>query len=141
MVNYEPVHARVQLKSASTLPKLASATEANLVRLGFKFMKNETKAMLEFEVIEPEAFLVRIRSLEETEQPSPILGFMFARTQSACTDLSLVVDPGNPAAKSGASELIKAIIGSLKVPPWKGLGMVESRTSKALWTRYAAGLE
>lgn len=129
------------MKSTSTFPKLAAATEASLVRLGFKFLKNEAKGMLEFEVTEPEAFLVRIRSLEETEQPSPVFGFMFTRRQSACTDLSLVVGPGNPTAKARSSELIKAILGSMKVPPWKGLGIVESRTSKALWTRYSEGLE
>lgn len=129
------------MKSSYPVSELVSVTETSLQRLEFKFLKNEAKDMFEFEVTEPETFLVRITQLQELEHPSPIFGFLLSSRQSACTDLSVVLNPLDVAAKIRASELIKAILSSVQEPPWKGLGVVESRTSKALWTRYAQGLE
>lgn len=129
------------LKSSYLVSELVSVTETCLRQLEFKFVRNETKGMVEFDVTEPATFLVRITQLQELEHPSPIFGLLLTGRQSACTDLSVVLDPIEVAARIRASELIKAILSSLQEPPWKGLGVIESLTSKALWTRYARGLE
>ncbi len=105
------------MKSGASSAKLSKATEAALVSLGFKFLKNEGREMQEFDVTEPEAFIVRIRSLEETEQPSPIFGFMLPRRQSACTDFSLVVDRENPAARARASASVPVLTATASLVP------------------------
>ena len=129
------------MKASVNLARLASLTESTMRQLGLEFARNEGKQIVEFDVTRPGSFIIRITQLPEVEYPSAVLGFLLPGRQSESTDFRIVFRDGDRNARELSSALVKGILGSLKKPPWKGLGLVESITSKSLWTRAAEGLD
>lgn len=129
------------LKTSVGFAKLASITESTLRQLGYEFAVNRASQIVEFEVMRPEQFIVRITHLKEVEYPSAVFGFALPGRQSECNDFRLVFTGDARGARELSAKLVKGILSSMKKPPWKGLGLVESMTSKSMWLRAAEGLD
>lgn len=129
------------MKASASMKELVRVTDANLRLLGHTFTRNEGREMVEFDVSRPVPFLIRITHLQEVEHPSAVFGLFLPSRQGESTDLRIELGDGGDMARQPSSELVRGIIASLKSPPWKGLGFIESSTSRALWSRAAEGRE
>ena len=127
------------MKASTRMKVMVAATEAGLRDLGFDFFKSDARELVEFEVSKPEQFMVRITHLPELEYPSAVVGLGFSSRLRESTDFRIQFSTETPGARASAAGLVKHVLASLKVPPWKGLGLIESGTAKALWKRAAEG--
>ncbi len=129
------------MKAATKMKVLVNTTADTLGRLGFKFERNGGEQLVEFNVLWPEPFMVRISHLAEVEYPSGVFGMILPSRQSECTDLRLVFAEDSRLARQRAAELVKGLLETLPKPPWKGLGLIEAGTARAMWRRAADGRE
>ena len=111
---------------------LANVSDTALKRLGFKYYRNQSKKVLEFEVFEPVQFLVRIEDLHDDGfRPQAFFGLIGGGGGGN----SLAVIPGSedPSERVHVATFVNVLLESLPKKPWEGLGFIESRTSKAYW--------
>ena len=127
------------MKASAKMAVLVSVTESSLRQLRFDFRKNDGKEFVEFEVAGPAGFNVRIMHLPEVEYPSRLFGALLMHRLSESTDIQLKCPKTEPESRQRAAELVSAIMAALPTLPWKGLSLVESMTSKAMWQRAAEG--
>lgn len=125
------------MKSGLRGAALAEATEGALKRLGYGYSRSGAGGVVEFEVSSPAPFVVRITQLEEVEHVSSVFGAGFPSVQPVASDFALESDQAVPASREAGARLVAEVRGSLKAPPWKGLGVVEGMTARALWERAA----
>lgn len=123
------------MKSGVGAPRLVEVAEGALRRLGYGYAKSSSGGVVEFEVSTPARLVARVTRLEEVEEVSSVFGSGFPSRQGGASDFALVLDPGDPDSKGAGARLVAEVRGSLKDPPWKGLGFIESMTAKALWER------
>lgn len=122
------------MKAANSLKELARASEAALGRLGYEYGRGGTQGVVEFTVRRPFAFSVVVEELASPYTHDRLLGFLStAQTRSNVFISGLEDDPQQVAA---ASAFVREMVGGLKRKPWKGLGIVSSRTAKILWDRW-----
>jgi len=121
------------------MKEMVSAAERSLGKLGFRFAKHEGSNVVEFEIAWPDPFLVIISHLAEVEYPSPIFGFILPSRLAECTDLRVEFPVENGLSRQRASEFVRELLGTLKKPPWQGLGIIQSGTAKTMWKRAAEG--
>ena len=93
--------------------------------------------MVEFVVTKPFEFSVILEDISSLSfsRASLLLGGFLAPNP---TRSSVVINvPGDdPKGFGAASAYAKEMVGGLKREPWKGLGIVSSRTAKVLWDRW-----
>lgn len=111
---------------------LAEGSDAALRRLGYRFYKNQSQRMVEFEVLEPAEFLVRIESLDDDEfRPQPFFGIFGGGGEGNA--FYVVFTSGRSQSKSHVSSFVSELVSRLPRKPWEGLGFIEKRTSRAYW--------
>lgn len=112
--------------------KLVRQVEKSLKSLGYSFLRNETSLLTEFEVLFPSCFRVVVQK-DSREDYS----FGFIRSQKTETTLELRRDLDAPESDGLVSKNAKAFMEhltfALPEKPWKGLGLVRSRTERAKW--------
>jgi len=112
--------------------KLVRHVEQSLKSLGFSFLRNETRLLTEFEVITPSHFRV---VLEDNSRYDYTFGVI--RTHRVETSLELRRDLDAPETDEDLDKNARAFMNhltsSLPEEPWKGLGLVRSRTERAKW--------
>jgi len=124
------MRARTSL-SAGELEKLISET---LEELGFVCRRNQGLGVAEFEVVSPCGFLVRVEDLTWER-----IGFLLrsrVKVESAIEVNRLVGAEGPESeVERRVSEFLTALRAVTPPEPWKGLGIMGSRSEKANWER------
>lgn len=116
--------------------ELATSSDETLKRLGFRFYRNQSRSVVEFEVTEPAEFLVRIEKLSgEGMRPEPFFGALgiFGGGDGVGNAFSVTPGARRSECKAQVAAFVKGLLGALPRQPWDGLGFVEKRTSKAYW--------
>ena len=122
------------MKAANSLKELSRASEVALGRLGYEFGRGGTQSVVEFAVTKPFAFSVVLEEMASPYAHDRLLGFLSpAQIRSNVFISVLEEDPQRIAA---ASAFVREMVDGLKRKPWKGLGIVGSRTAKILWDRW-----
>ena len=116
------------LRASNDFSGIVSAAEESLRKLSYGFLRNETKELVEFEVISPKYFRVVIEKRSEPEVHTFVLPSV-KRMSGTTIDLRF--------QESGAIEevrlFVKTLVGVLPAPPWSGLRFLESRSEKRKW--------
>jgi len=125
------------LKASNSIKELSKASEAALGRLGYEYGKGGRQGLVEYVVTKPFAFSVILEDISSLSfsRASIFLGGFLAPNPSRSSVL-INVSGDDPNGYSAASAYAKEMVAGLKKMPWKGLGIVSSRTSKVLWDRW-----
>lgn len=125
------------MKASNSIKELSKASEAALGRLGFEYGKGGRQGVVEFVVTKPFAFSVILEDISASSfsRTSMFLGSFLAPNPTRSSVLINVTDD-DPNGYGAASAYTKEMVGGLKKMPWKGLGIVSSRTAKVLWDRW-----
>lgn len=123
------------MKTSIPYREVADALESVLREANCVFHRSSSRNFLEFHVQEPTEIIFRVIHLEERVYPSIIFGFLLPSRQGECTDLEIITRESE-GSKDLASRLISELVKRLPRKPWEGLGLIESRTSKALWEEW-----
>ena len=93
--------------------------------------------MVEYVVTKPFAFSVILEDISALSysRASIFLGGFLAPNPTRSSVL-INVQGDDPKGYGAASAYAKEMVGGLKKMPWKGLGIVSSRTAKVLWDRW-----
>lgn len=123
------------MRTLLAFDKLAASSDEVLKRLGFRFYKNQSRDVVEFEVLEPADFLVRIESLDGMTRPQSFFGVLgvFGGGDTVGNAFSVVYGAEESRSKTHVASFVKELLGALPRKPWDGLGFIEKRTSKAYW--------
>ncbi len=123
-----PVRARTSL-SAGLLEKLVGET---LKELGFVCRRNRGLGVAEFEVVSPCEFLVRVEDLTTERMGYPLRSRV--KIESAIV-VNRTVGSKAPESEVGrrVTEFLTALRASAPAEPWKGLGILGSRSEKENW--------
>ena len=126
----QPVRARTSL-SAEELENLVSET---MKELGFVCRRNQGLGVAEFEVVSPCGFLVRVEDLTGERMGFPLRSRL--KVESAIT-VNRLLGAKEPESEVGhrVSEFLTALRAAAPAEPWKGLGIMDSRSEKANWER------
>jgi hypothetical protein len=116
---------------------LVNCSDATLKRLGYRFYKNQTEKVLEFEVYEPAEFLVRIEDMSGVYRPGGFMGLTGGG--DAANSISMIFTGRDAGAKGHLSAFVRALLEELPRKPWDGLGLISSRTSRAFWMELCKG--
>ena len=132
-----PLPADTRMKASNSIKELSKASETALGRLGFEYGKGGRQGVVEFVVTKPFAFSVILEDISSLSfsRTTLFLGGFLAPNPTRSSVLINVQDD-DPKGYGAASAYAKEMVGGLKRKPWKGLGIVSSRTSKALWDRW-----
>ncbi len=133
-----PERADFRLKAALAPSKMSKITADAMRYLGFQFVEHRGEGVQEFEVTLPAQFVARITDLRDPEPPFRLLGPIIPAARDK-VDLRLTFPDSDTAARDASAKLVRTILAGLHQPPWKGLGIVESVTAKALWNEAAKG--
>jgi len=116
---------------------LSKASEAALGRLGFEYGKGGRQGVVEYSVTKPFAFSIILEDISAItfSRATMFLGGFLAPNPTRSSVLINVADD-DPKGYGAACAYAKEMVGGLKKMPWKGLGIVSSRTSKILWDRW-----
>ena len=125
------------VKASNSLKELSKASEAALGRLGYEYGKGGRQGLVEYVITKPFAFSVILEDISglSFSRTSLFLGGFLAPNPTRSSVLINI--PGDdPMGYGAASAYAKEMVGGLKKMPWKGLGIVSSRTAKVLWDRW-----
>lgn len=125
MVSQSPKH--YFLRASNDFSGIVSAAENSLQKLSYEFLRNETRELVEFEVVSPKYFRVVIEKRSDPEVHTFILPSV-KRMSGTTIDLRF--------QESGIVEVrrfVKTLVGVLPAPPWSGLRFFESRSEKRKW--------
>ena len=133
---FDPVGC-IGLKACNSVKELSKASEAALGRLGFEYGKGGRQGVVEFVITKPFAFSVILEDISAVSfsRTSMFLGTFLAPNPTRSSVL-INVNDDDPKGYGAACAYTKEMVGGLKKMPWKGLGIVSSRTSKILWDRW-----
>jgi len=123
------------LKASNSIKELSRASEAALGKLGFEYGKGGRQGVVEFVITKPFSFSVILEDISAPDLGSRFLGGFLAPVPTRSIVLINVPDD-NPSGYGAASAYAREMVGGLKKMPWKGLGIVSSRTAKVLWDRW-----
>jgi len=125
------------LKASNSIKELSKASEAALGRLGYEYGKGGRQGLVEYVVTKPFAFSVILEDISALSysRASIFLGGFLAPNPTRSSVL-INVQGDDPKGYGAASAYAKEMVGGLKKMPWKGLGIVSSRTAKVLWDRW-----
>ncbi|MDG6998043.1 MAG: hypothetical protein JRN15_02900 [Nitrososphaerota archaeon] len=116
------------LRASNDFSEIVSAAESSLRKLSYEFLRNETKELVEFEVVSPKYFRVVVEKRSDPEVHTFILPSV-KRMSGTTIDLRF--------QESGTIEAVRLFIRTLLVilpePPWSGLRFLESRSEKRKW--------
>jgi hypothetical protein len=125
------------LKASNSIKELSKASEDALGRLGYEYGKGGRQGLVEYVITKPFSFSVILEDISglSFSRTSMLLGGFLAPNPTRSSVLINV--PGDdPKGYGAASAYAKEMVVGLKKMPWKGLGIVSSRTSKVLWDRW-----
>jgi hypothetical protein len=112
--------------------KLVRQVEKSLKSLGYSFLRNETDLLTEFEVVSPSRFRVVVQKNSREDY-----SFGFMRSQKTETSLELRRDldtrDSDGLVNKNAKAFMEQLTSALPEKPWKGLGLVRSRTERTKW--------
>lgn len=125
------------MKASNSIKELSKASEAALTRLGFEYGKGGRQGLVEYVISKPFPFSVILEDISTLtySRTSMILGSFLAPNPTRSSVLINVPDD-DPHGYGAASAYAKEMVVGLKKMPWKGLGVVGSRTAKVLWDRW-----
>ena len=125
------------MKASNSIKELSKASEAALGRLGYEYGKGGRQGLVEYVVTKPFAFSVILEDISglSYSRASIFLGGFLAPNPTRSSVL-INVQGDDPKGYGAASAYAKEMVGGLKKMPWKGLGIVSSRTAKVLWDRW-----
>lgn len=94
-------------------------------------MRNQTKDLVEFEIITPKYFRVVVEKRNDPEVHTFIL-------PSVKSGKGTTIDLRFEQSESDKARLfLRTLIGLLSASPWSGLRMLESRNEKRKWLEFA----
>ncbi len=117
-------------------PKLVRQVEKSLKSLDYPFLRNETKLLTEFEVLSPCGFRVIVESNSREDYS---FGFIHSQKNESSLELrrALEVQESNGLVKRQATAFMERLTSALPEKPWKGLGLIRSRTERTKWSLLA----
>lgn len=125
------------MKASNSVKELSKASEAALGRLGYEYGKGGHQGLVEYVISKPFPFSVILEDISAMSfsRTTMLLGSFLAPNPTR-TSVLINVPDDDPKGYGAASAYAKEMIAGLKKMPWKGLGVVSSRTAKVLWDRW-----
>lgn len=125
------------MKACNSIKELSKASEAALGRLGYEYGKGGRQGLVEYVITKPFPFSVILEDISALSfsRTSMLLGGFFVPNPTRSSVL-INVSGDDPNGYSAASAYAKEMVVGLEKMPWKGLGIVSSRTAKVLWDRW-----
>jgi hypothetical protein len=125
------------LKCSFTLEALKEPSEKVLKDLGYEYHVTRTPDVLEYEVVNPENFIVRINRFLPLDHPFGLMGHFLGdaaqdRKKREISDVEIVVFGQSSSARKFAT----LFVASMKETPWNGLRGSESSRAKKEWTQW-----
>ena len=96
--------------------------------MSYEFLRNETKELVEFEVVVPRYFRVVVERRSDPEVHTLILPSI-DRARGTTIDLRM---PESKAVQE-VRHFVRTLVSLLSVSPWTGLRLLESHKEKRKW--------
>ena len=115
---------------------LGDHVQATLDKLGFKYRKNTARYVIEFEVVSPCSMLIRVEDLARERAGFPYVLRSSLKVESAI-ELRRVIGATTPEeeVRRNASIFARSLRDVLPKEPWKGIGLIGSRSEKSNWEK------
>ncbi|MDV3276924.1 MAG: hypothetical protein LYZ69_00480 [Nitrososphaerales archaeon] len=112
--------------------RLVGFVEQTLRQLSFRYYTNATRRVTEYEVFDPARFRILV---EDALVEPAALGPIGAGRKVTAIEVRRDIGASEPVedARRHAREFVTKLISLMPMEPWKGLGLVRSRTVKARW--------
>ncbi|MHB8567793.1 MAG: hypothetical protein ACYC7D_11160 [Nitrososphaerales archaeon] len=125
----------MHLKASSSFIELVTAAESSLNKLEYRFIRNESSELVEFEITAPAYFRVVIEPRKDPEVHNFILPSI-KKASGSTVDLRFALDAGEHDLKVSneiALRFLQRLVDSLSTKPWEGLRMRESGRERKRW--------
>ncbi len=116
-------------------PKLVRHVERSLRALGYPYLRNETDWLTEFQVLPPCHFRVVVEN--NSREAYGLLGSKKKTETSLELRRELEARESESQVARHAAVFMERLTSGLPPKPWKGLGMIRSRTERAKWSEMA----
>ncbi len=112
--------------------ELAGSAEKSLQRLGFRYLRNEARGVMEFEILSPARFRVLV---EEGLNEETRYSFLASEKRVCWIEVRRDLEGEEPdeAITRSVSSFARDLIASLPESPWRGFGFLRSRRERLRW--------
>ena len=119
------------LRASSEFQTVADSAEKALRSLGYEFLQNKTKTLVELEVVAPIYFRIVIEKRKDPEVRNLLLPSI---KEAKGTSIDVWFDQeGSEEAISNSKLFLKTLLPLLPATPWTGLRFQESGKEKKKW--------
>jgi hypothetical protein len=123
------------LRASTDYRELAAIAERCLGKLGFEFLQNRGRDLIEFEIVKPRYFRIVMERRRDPEVRNFLLPSIKA-AKGAHVDLWLDMDQEEALkleAFENAKTFFRSLVASMPVAPWEGLKFRESAAERKRW--------